>query len=113
MMRKKRPISMQMPSAVFIHCVFAVSPANADPLLFDADAKAYSTSERPWAPGFRIETSSTVSRSTEMPAKLSIATGMARMNSVTSFISGAWIFLPRYSGVRPTMRPAMNTARMA
>jgi hypothetical protein len=30
-----------------------------------------------------------------------------------SFISGAWIFLPRYSGVRPTISPAMNTDRMA
>ncbi len=30
-----------------------------------------------------------------------------------SFISPAWIFLPRYSGVRPTIRPAMNTLRMA
>ena len=28
---------------------------------------------------------------------------------LTSFCS---IFLPRYSGVRPTIRPAMNTARM-
>ena len=26
-----------------------------------------------------------------------------------SFISAAWIFLPRYSGVRPTISPAMNT----
>ena len=30
-----------------------------------------------------------------------------------SFISAAWIFLPRYSGVRPTISPAMNTASRA
>ena len=29
------------------------------------------------------------------------------------FISYISIFLPRYSGVRPTMSPAMNTATMA
>ena len=36
-----------------------------------------------------------------------------RIASTASFISRPSIFLPRYSGVRPTMRPAMNTARMA
>ena len=35
------------------------------------------------------------------------------MYSVSSFISAAWIFLPRYSGVRPTISPAMNTASRA
>ena len=29
--------------------------------------------------------------------------------SMTIWTSRAWIFLPRYSGVRPTMSPAMNT----
>jgi hypothetical protein len=36
-----------------------------------------------------------------------------RMTSAAIFISKASIFLPRYSGVRPTMRPAMNTAMIA
>ena len=31
------------------------------------------------------------------------------MYSIASFISRCSIFLPRYSGVRPTMRPAMKT----
>ena len=35
------------------------------------------------------------------------------MYSTTSFISVAWIFLPRNSGVRPTISPAMNTASRA
>ena len=30
-----------------------------------------------------------------------------------SFTSRAWIFLPRYSGVRPIISPPMNTAMMA
>ena len=29
------------------------------------------------------------------------------------FMSNASIFLPRYSGVRPTIRPAMKTATIA
>ena len=33
--------------------------------------------------------------------------------SAAILISNASIFLPRYSGVRPTMRPAMKTATMA
>ena len=31
--------------------------------------------------------------------------------SIASFTSFASIFLPRYSGVRPTIRPAMKTER--
>ena len=38
---------------------------------------------------------------------------MAKMYRTTNFISAAWIFFPRNSGVRPTISPAMNTARMA
>ena len=34
---------------------------------------------------------------------------IASIAILTSFCS---IFLPRYSGVRPTIRPAMNTAMM-
>ena len=33
--------------------------------------------------------------------------------SIAILISKASTFLPRYSGVRPTIRPAMNTARIA
>ncbi len=50
---------------------------------------------------------------TEADANASNPTGMAMRYSTTSFISAAWIFLPRYSGVRPTMSPAMKTARRA
>ena len=37
MIRKNRPMSMANPRVVFIHCVFAVMPANAEPLLLAAD----------------------------------------------------------------------------
>jgi hypothetical protein len=39
--------------------------------------------------------------------------GGMRMAMPAIFISKASIFLPRYSGVRPIMRPATNTAMMA
>jgi hypothetical protein len=35
------------------------------------------------------------------------------MYRLASFISRGPIFLPRYSGVRPTMSPATNTAMIA
>ena len=35
------------------------------------------------------------------------------MYNETSFISRGSIFFPTYSGVRPTMSPAMKTARIA
>ena len=42
-----------------------------------------------------------------------IASGRISTASIANFISRASIFLPRYSGVRPTMSPATNTAMMA
>ena len=39
-----------------------------------------------------------------------IASGRISSASIASFISRASIFLPRYSGVRPTISPATNTA---
>jgi hypothetical protein len=47
MMRKKRPTSMAMPSVVSYHCVAVVRPAKAEPLLLDADVKAYRISDSP------------------------------------------------------------------
>ena len=42
-------------------------------------------------------------------AATSTTTGMYSVPIATSLISRASIFLPRYSGVRPTIRPARNT----
>ena len=44
---------------------------------------------------------------------ISTTSGGIRITSEAIFISKASIFLPRYSGVRPTIRPATNTATMA
>ncbi len=39
--------------------------------------------------------------------------GMTSAPRPASFTSVACIFLPKYSGVRPIIRPPMNTAMMA
>ena len=49
---------------------------------------------------------------TEMPVSTRIVSGKISTASIAIWTSKASIFLPRYSGVRPTIRPAMNTARM-
>ena len=43
----------------------------------------------------------------------STSSGVTRIAIEIIFMSKASIFLPRYSGVRPIIRPAMNTAMMA
>ncbi len=57
----------------------------------------------------------------EVPAEVAVAmavktrmlAAMASTASIAILTSNDSIFLPRYSGVRPTIRPAINTARMA
>src|SRR4051794_27309342 len=110
MIRKKRPTSMARPRVTVYQSGPVDWPANADPLLLAAEAKLYSSSDRPWGPGWNVCADTSTA---EAAAKTSSTVGIARMYSVSSFISGAWIFLPRYSGVRPTINPAMNTASRA
>src|SRR5580692_2223987 len=47
------------------------------------------------------------------PAAVRITTGSVRKYKAAYFISTGRIFLPRYSGVRPTIRPATKTVTMA
>ena len=49
---------------------------------------------------------------TATAVKPSIISGRTRMASIAILTSLASIFLPRYSGVRPTIRPATNMATM-
>ena len=109
---RKRPPSIARPSVVLYQSVFPVRPPNAEPLLLAADVNAYTTSVRPWGPGFRIDDFG-FARTTETEARARISVGTISRYRTTSFISTAWIFFPTYSGVRPTMRPAMKTARSA
>src|ERR1043165_2048265 len=87
-------------------------PANAEPLLFDADVHAYNTSDRPRAPAFAIE-----ARAVDEPIATAVPTrtsaGVVSRYREANLISRALIFLPRYSGVRPTMRPATKTVMTA
>ncbi len=94
------------------HSVFTVMPANAEPLLLAAEVNAYSTSEKPWAPEFSIPARSPGS-AIATPVPISTMLGVVRMYSEANFISRPPSFLPRYSGVRPTIRPATNTATTA
>ena len=71
---RKRPASIASPSVVLNQSVFPVRPPNAEPLLFAAEVNAYTTSERPCAPGFRIEAFAS-SSSTEIEAKTRISVG--------------------------------------
>ena len=48
--------------------------------------------------------------STDTAGQPSIDSGRIRMASIAILTSLASIFLPRYSGVRPTIRPATKTA---
>jgi hypothetical protein len=93
--------------------MFALIPPNALPLLLPADVKAYSTSENPCGLSvLKIDARAIASPiAIEAPARTSV--GVVRMYSETSFISRAVIFFFRYSGVRPTIRPATNTVRTA
>ena len=79
MIRKKRPKSMEIASVVFIHPVFAVIPANAEPLLFAADVNAYSSSLKPWGPGLRSVTFFTEPTNVDPATKHITRAGMIKM----------------------------------
>src|SRR3984893_8296378 len=106
------PISITMPPAVLYQVVFVVRPAKAEPLLLAIEANAYTISVRPCGPGLSIDACGVFSPM-ESPAAVSTTTGRVRKYKAAYFISAGRIFLPRYSGVRPTISPATNTVTMA
>lgn len=75
------------------------------PLLLAAELKAYRISVNPCGPGLRTPaTPALVMAATAVPS--STTSGVTRMAMQAIFISNDSIFLPRYSGVLPIMRPA-------
>src|SRR5215472_7670089 len=114
-----RPSSITMPPMVLYQIVFVVRPANAEPLLLAIEENAYMISVRPCGPGLRIEDSGDVVGDgqflspSDSPAAVRITTGNVRKYSAAYFISVGLIFLPMYSGVRPTIRPPTKTVTMA
>ncbi len=87
-------------------------PPKADPLLFPCEVSAYRISVNPCGPALSGPARPSATE-TAMPAATRTAMGMIRAPMPASLTSRAWIFLPRYSGVRPIIRPPMKTAMMA
>src|SRR5215470_2394540 len=113
------PSSITMPPTVLYQIVFVPRPANADPLLLASEANAYMISVSPCGPGLKTEDSGEVVGDgqflmpSDSPAAVRMTRGSVRKYSAAYFISAGRIFLPMYSGVRPTIRPATNTVTMA
>src|ERR1035438_10508155 len=106
------PSSITMPPTVLYQVVFVPRPANAEPLLLAIEVNAYMISVRPCGPGFKIR-DVPILRPSDSPDALRMTTGSVRKYSAAYFISTGRIFLPRYSGVRPTISPATNTVTIA
>ncbi len=85
-----------------------MSPANALPLFAVVDVNAYRISESPCGPAL-FNPLSPAGSTTAIAVIVRMAAGKISAYSMAIWTSRAWIFLPRYSGVRPTMSPAMNT----
>src|SRR5215470_13840245 len=107
-----RPSSITTPPSVWYQVAAVPRPANAEPLLLPSDTNAYITSVRPCGPGLKIALWPTWVP-IDSPAAVRISTGSVRKYSAAYFISVGRIFLPMYSGVRPTISPATNTVTMA
>src|SRR5579871_3415576 len=82
-----------------------VRPAKAEPLLPVAEVKAYSTSVKPCGPALFIEATAG-GYTTATAVQPRYIKGSNRIASIAILTSRASIFLPTYSGVRPTIRPA-------
>src|SRR5258705_5188895 len=110
MIMKKRPSNWATAVLVLYHIVFALMPANADPLFPADETYAYRICESPCGPGFEMPAvpNGLTTASAEKPRIVNVRMRTASMAILTSYAS---IFFPRYSGVRPTISPAMNTAR--
>src|SRR6185369_9595242 len=107
-----RPISITMPPTTWYQVAAVPRPANADPLLLAIEANAYITSVSPCGPGLKIGSWPTLVP-IDSAAEVRMTTGRVRKYSDAYFISAGRIFLPMYSGVRPTISPATNTVTMA
>src|SRR5215469_16367437 len=107
-----RPASITMPPSVWYQVAAVPRPANAEPLLLAIEVNAYMISVRPCGPGLKIAFCPTCVP-IDSAAAVMMTTGSVRKYSAAYFISTGRIFLPMYSGVRPTISPATNTVTMA
>src|ERR1700722_1289237 len=109
---KKRPKRVARPIVVLYQSVFPLNPPNADPLFPVPEVYAYRICDNPCGPGFEIEGVPNFADTTEIAVNVRITSGKISTDSIAIFTSYASIFLPRYSGVRPTISPAINTERI-
>src|SRR5580704_1074488 len=107
-----RPSSITMPPDTWYQVAAVPRPANADPLLLAIEVNAYMTSVSPCGPGLKIGVWPCLVP-IDSAADVRMTTGRVRKYSDAYFISTGRIFLPMYSGVRPTISPATNTVTMA
>src|SRR5215472_2476443 len=107
-----RPNSITNPPSIWYQVAAVPRPAKAEPLLLASDANAYMISVRPCGPGLKIA-SWPAWVAIDSPAAARVTTGVVRKYNAAYFISVGRIFLPMYSGVRPTISPATNTVTMA
>src|SRR6516165_10639642 len=107
-----RPSSIVMPPVTWYHLAAVPSPAKADPLLLAIEVNAYMISVSPCGPGLKMAAWPGL-LPIEIAAMVRMTTGRVRKYSDAYFISVGRIFLPMYSGVRPTISPATNTVTMA
>src|SRR3984957_14113893 len=107
-----RPSSITTPPDIWYQVAAVPRPANADPLLLAIESNAYMISVSPCGPGLKMG-AWPFGVPIDSPAAVKITTGSVRKYSDAYFISVGRIFLPMYSGVRPTISPATNTVTMA
>src|SRR5215472_15155516 len=107
-----RPSNITIPPLTWYQVAAVPRPANAEPLLLAMETNAYTTSLRPCGPGLKIALWPWWVP-IDSPAAVRMSTGSVRKYSAAYFISVGRIFLPMYSGVRPTISPATNTVTMA
>src|SRR6185295_1462720 len=105
----KRPTSIAIPIDVLYQSVFAEIPAKAEPLLPVPEVNAYSISLSPCGPALFNGDVPNDGDTAEIAVNTRIVSGKTSTTSIAIFTSYDSIFLPRYSGVRPTISPAMNT----
>src|SRR5208283_1848982 len=111
MIMKNRPRSMATPKLELYQSVLVLSPPKADPLLPTDDVYAYRICDSPCAPGLVILDVPNFA-TTAIAEKIRMVSEVTSMVSTAIFTSNASIFFPRYSGVRPTINPAMKTERI-
>ena len=113
MIMKKRPNSIASPSVVLYQRGVRAQAGEGRPVVAGRRRVGVEDLRQPVrarvADARRAERRRDRSRS---PVNARITSEKISTASIAIWTSNAWIFLPRYSGVRPTIRPAMNTDRM-